>query len=122
MSRLGWIAVVFVTVSLYSSCTKDQAQRPLCMGISAGTNTYNLRVKEIMDNSCAMGGCHDAGSASGNVILDSYGPTKAAFQNKDALCTMTQQGGCLPMPQAAPKLADSLIRFVQCWAENGYTE
>ncbi len=75
-----------------------------------------------MDGNCATIGCHDAIFASGGVTLTDYSNTKIAFESKSALCTIKQSGNCLPMPQGGAKLADSLITYIQCWADNGYAE
>jgi len=122
-------AFLFLTVlwsfTFYFSCTKDKTKPPLsasCSGVDSLSNTYNLKIKAILDANCAYGGCHDAGSASSSVVLDSYLATKSSFQNKPCLCTIKQSGGCLPMPQGSDKLADSLITYIQCWSERGYPQ
>ena len=125
MKKIVWLASVLVIITGYYSCTKDKAQQPLsviCTGVDSATNTYNLQIKPILDGNCGYSGCHSTATASSNVILDNYADSKAAFQNKDALCTITQTGGCLPMPQGSAKLADSLITYVQCWSERGYPQ
>lgn len=125
MKKFVWLAVAFVTIAFYNSCTKDKAQPPIvstCTGVDSATNTYNLRIKAIMDNSCAMSGCHDAGTASGSVLLDTYAATQTSFQTKTCLCAIQQTGSCNPMPQGSAKLADSLITYIQCWSERGYPQ
>lgn len=125
MKKTLWLSAVLVTFTFYYSCTKDKTQKPVattCSGVDSASNTYNLRIKGIMDNNCAMGGCHDAASANSLVILDTYAATKNSFQTKTCLCAMKQDGSCLPMPQGADKLADSLITYIQCWTENGYPQ
>lgn len=125
MKKFLLFFLCFIAITFYYSCTKDKAKPPLsssCTGVDAATNTYNIRIKAILDANCGYGGCHDAGTASSNVILDSYTASKAAFQNRNGLCTIKQTGGCLPMPQGQPKLADSLITYIQCWSESGYAQ
>lgn len=125
MKKLLLPFAFLVCVTFYYSCTKDKAQQPLsvvCTGVDSATNTYNLQVKTILDGNCGYSGCHSTATASSNVILDNYADSKSAFQNKDALCTITQTGGCLPMPQGYDKLADSLITYIQCWSERGYPQ
>lgn len=126
MKKLVLLCAVLVTIGFYNSCTKDKAAPPLsmeCTGVGSATNTYNLQIKTILDANCGYGGCHDATTASSQVILDSYLASKTAFQNKNALCNIKQEGGCaLLMPQGQPKLADSLITYIQCWSERGYPQ
>ena len=111
----------------YSSCSKDKTEPPqttTCSGVDSSTNTYNLRIKGIMDTYCAYSPCHDAtfGIASGGVYLHDYATTKTAFQTQSALCSIKHGSGCEPMPNTGGKLADSLITYIECWAQNGYAQ
>ncbi len=124
---LALVAVVGFFAVFYSSCAKDKAQKPQplsCTGINPDSNTYTLNVKAILDYNCAYGGCHDHASAptSSNVDLEGYSATKATFQGRNVFCSLNHGTGCLPMPQSLPKLADSLITYLQCWADNGYPQ
>lgn len=121
------LIVTIVLLGIYS-CTKDQTGKPVsvdCAAVDASANTYNLRVGTILNNSCGTAtGCHDVDNyqSNGNVRFDTYETSKDGFLNKSALCTIKQTSGCVAMPQGAPKLADSLITNIQCWAENGYAQ
>lgn len=119
------VLVTTIAVALIQSCAADKSPQPNevdCSSIDTATNTYALSIKPILDNNCAGGGCHDAGSASSGVNLEGYQASKNAFETKPVLCTVKQSGGCVPMPIGAPKLADSLITKLQCWAANGYPQ
>lgn len=124
MKNITGILVVLFCITGYYSCTKDKAAKPALVGCAAvdSLNTYNLRIKGILDANCATAGCHDAIYASSGVDLSTYATSKTAFETKSALCTIKQDGNCLPMPQGSSKLADSLITYIQCWSENGYQE
>jgi len=121
-----WFLVLTVVLMMgFYSCTKDKTTIPQatsCSGVNSATNTYNLKVKAILDYYCGYAGCHDAGTATSNVILDSYASSKTSFQNTTCMCAIKQQGGCIPMPQGSGKLADSLITYIECWANNGYPQ
>lgn len=125
MKKFVWLSAIFGCICLYSACTKDKTQQPVpttCNGIDSATNTYNLRIKSILDANCAAVACHDAIFGNSGVILDNYANSKNAFETKNTLCAIKQESGCNPMPQGAPKLADSLITYIQCWTQNGYPE
>lgn len=114
-----------LSVFLLFSCAKDKAQKPAdidCTTIDQSVNTYNLKIKTILDDNCASVGCHDAIFASGGANLSTYDGSKAAFQAGNVLCTVKQEQGCLPMPQGGSKLADSLITYLQCWSEKNYPQ
>jgi|ERR1043165_8611645 hypothetical protein len=127
MKKFLWLTVVLFVICFYYSCTKDKTQAPAdttCIAVDSTTNTYNQRIKLILDANCAYVGCHDAQFHSGGVILATYNDAKTAFENMDALCSIKQEGAsqCEPMPQGSPKLADSLITYIQCWAGNNYPQ
>ncbi|HLP20124.1 MAG TPA: hypothetical protein VK174_07485 [Chitinophagales bacterium] len=125
MRKFAWVSVVLGCMFFAYSCTKDKTPPPAnttCTSVDSVANTYNLRIKAILDVNCATVACHDAVFYNSGVILDNYTNSKAAFESKPSLCAIKQEGGCLPMPQGADKLADSLITYIQCWAENGYPE
>jgi hypothetical protein len=108
----------------FISCTKDQTKPKQvldCAAINTLDNTWNLSVKNIMDNSCALPACHDASSA-GQINLLSYSSAKTAFQTRAMLCAIKHEGGCITMPLGRPKLDDSLIAKIECWAGNNYPE
>lgn len=119
--------VLVVLIALYYSCTKDHTSLPVitpnaCAADSVG-NTYNLRIKGIMDDNCAYAPCHDAAHATRNmgVDLSSYSGTVDAFTNKNALCAI-KNAGCEFMPQGGTKLDDSTIAHLDCWQQAGYPQ
>lgn len=120
------VAVLALSLTTtYYSCTKDKTNAPDntdCTLVDAATNTYDLKIKTIMDDNCAFSGCHNAASARSGVVLDSYIETKNAVANKDVLCAIRHANGCEPMPSPSDKLADSLITFIACWKNNGYPQ
>jgi hypothetical protein len=128
MKNILSLLVVLFCTTCYYSCTKDKAAKPAdiaCAGIDS-LNTYNLRIKDILDGNCAYVGCHNNTNpnipASDGFALNTYAVAKAGFETTSSLCAIKQEGGCLPMPQGGDKLADSLITYIQCWTENGYPE
>ncbi|MBK8699728.1 MAG: hypothetical protein IPN29_09325 [Saprospiraceae bacterium] len=88
-----------------------------CTDIDADQNTYDNRVKVILDGSCAFAGCHDAGTASNGIILDSYTGAKKEFVSGNALCAIYHD--CTPMPQGSDKLSVEIIEELTCWVKNG---
>lgn len=126
MRKLVGLGVFIALAVFIHSCTKDVAQKPTaidCNGVNADSNTYNITIKPILDNYCAYGGCHDAFTKESGVNLSDYSNVVSAFENKSALCTIKHESGCgVGMPYNDPKLADSLITYIECWANNGYAQ
>src|SRR5687767_14562008 len=129
MRKLLLFVPVLIAVIFYNSCTKDKAQKPvppLCDSVNAATNTYNLRIKTIVDTYCGdQPLCHDATNhpfLGNNIPIYDYATAKEVFQNGKGLCAIKHEQGCFPMPNSGVKLADSLITYIQCWAESGYPQ
>ncbi len=122
MKKLLLFTVVALFTLFYNSCTKDKTPVPPDCTQRDTLNTYTKSVKEIMDNHCAIGGCHDDATAFSGVRLDTYENTvDAARNNPKFFCVIDHS--CTPvMPWLLPKLADSLITKIQVWKENCYAQ
>ncbi|MBK9337523.1 MAG: hypothetical protein IPM98_13515 [Lewinellaceae bacterium] len=111
----------------WAGCKKDDKNPDYiseanCTAVDANTNTYALAIKSIMDNSCALGGCHDAGTKSEGVDLSTYAGTKTAFETQDLLCSVNHGSDCEPMPKGGTKLSADVLSRLACWAKNGYAQ
>lgn len=125
MKKILFPFLIIAALFGVASCTQDKAAQPNtidCSTLDPSTNTYALSIQPIMAGNCAYAGCHSTLDAASNVILDGYAATKTSFETKPVLCTVKQAGGCVPMPSGGPKLADSLITKLQCWANSGYPQ
>ncbi len=100
----------------------DYASQANCSSLPAAVTSYELVVKPILDNSCAIGGCHDATTAAEGIDLTEYGKSKNAFENKQVLCSVHHGDGCVAMPQGTSKLDDATINVLDCWVKNDYPE
>ena len=122
--------MMLIASCLFNSCTKDKALPPVsvtCLWLDTSSNTYNFRIGAIIETNCGSArGCHDASNyaiSGGNVPIYDYTTTKDAFQNRKGLCAIKHEIGCISMPYTPfPQLADSLIKYIQCWTENGCPE
>jgi hypothetical protein len=114
------MALLAMLSSLYS-CSKDKTEHPTATFCdTTQTYTYTIHVKPILDNSCAVSGCHNTAGAASGVVLDNYTDAKNATEKGRVICAMKYSTGCYPMPPSG-KLPDSLIRMVECWANTGFS-
>jgi len=93
-----------------------------CSAVVTNTNTYTLAIKTIMDNSCALGGCHDSVTKEHDLDLSTYSGVKFGFQSHDLLCAVNHGSGCEPMPEGGSKLSQAVLDRLACWAKNGYIQ
>ena len=122
-----FLAIAILSIIFYTnSCKKDSTSSELSQYTNAVTcneaddtlNTYNHKIKTILDNNCATGGCHDAGTQSKGRDYSNYSASKSAL-DASAFCAINH-GSCNAMPQGAPKLSDADIHDLTCWAKNNY--
>jgi len=91
--------------------------------------SYNLNIKTIIDNSCALGGCHINGG-DGPGVYTNYSNLVPFFEDGSFERTVIEQRNDpnIGMPpdwsnNGAPKdLTEDQIELVKCWIEAGYPE
>jgi hypothetical protein len=87
-------------------------------GVSVDTVnvTFAKTIKPLLEINCV--GCHQTGSASGNVVLDSYANVKTYIDNKKMWGAITYSTGYSAMPPSQ-KLTDCQLVVVKKWIDKG---
>lgn len=108
---------------LTTSCSKDIAPNPddIIANCDSTSITYNIHIKPILDNSCALSGCHDALMQYGGYDFSDYPNAKRSMTSYTLDC-INHRNGASPMPYQASKLSDSLIVQIETWVATGYCE
>lgn len=78
--------------------------------------TFSVSVKSILDNYCL--GCHNASTASGGAVFDSYTDLLPWVQSGQLMGDVKQLSGFFPMPPGT-KLNDCDIAKLQKWVNDG---
>ncbi len=127
---IGAFALVF-SVFYTSACTKDKLPEPMagdeCLTLDA---TYNGAVKAIIDETCAVSGCHVAGGGSPGNFSDFAGlepflnDAPNGFRDRVIVLRTDASSGMPPDYAAASpiNLTDEQLEIVKCWADAGYPE
>jgi len=84
--------------------------------VDATNPTFVKVIKPIIDVNCL--GCHQAGSASGNIRLDTYASIKSQVDNGRLWGSIAQLQGFSPMPQSR-KLSDCELTAFKTWIDKG---
>lgn len=117
---------LFASVILVNACKKEDEEEhdaayytasANCSAVVDSLNTFTLSVKAIMENSCAVTGCHNATTKADGIDLADYATAKDEFLNAEALCTINHD--CEAMPKGGSKLSDAVIAQLTCWVKNG---
>ena len=119
----GMIKSVVCFSLILFSCTKDVGKRAVAKVFTfcdTQNVTYNSSVKNILDQNCAISGCHSG--IGPNILLDTYTTARFEFESGKGFCAINFSNGCQPMPYpiGSPKLSDSLIMVLNCWRDKGF--
>ncbi len=112
------LSVAVVAAILLAACGGKESPIPAvdCTGVSP---TYTNAVKDIFDNSCATGGCHDAATKESGYDLSDYAGSKAASTKDNLLGSINHTSGFEAMPKGSAKLSDAEIKIITCWVDSG---
>jgi hypothetical protein len=108
------ITGLFFAMTGLISCEKDPVEPGDCDVVP----TYTADIKPILDASCAKSGCHDAITAQNGVNLSTYATASAISQEARFLGVIQHKAGFPQMPFDGPKLPQSQIDLLTCWAQN----
>lgn len=101
-----------------SSCTKNKVPLPALNSECPDTIRYQTFVQPLISTNCTTSGCHDATSASGGYVFETYSQIGT---NADIILKAIRHDG-IQMPKNLPKLADSLATKLNCWIVQGKLE
>ncbi|XZF12517.1 hypothetical protein ACTHGU_12050 [Chitinophagaceae bacterium MMS25-I14] len=103
-----------------SSCYFDKAEKlyPASACDVSGV-TYASTIAPIMAQNCTTSGCHDAATASGGYVLDSYSGVQAVASSGRLMGAVKHESGFSAMPQNANQLDACTINKLQTWVDAG---
>ena len=131
MKNIRSLKVVIVLASLavlvgLGSCYRDKADQVYpgtgTTGGSCDTSniTYSGTIKAIVDQHCAITGCHNGTGPYGAYDMTTYqGIYTNCVQNNKLLGSIRHDAGFVAMPQSEPKLDDCTINKITSWVNNG---
>lgn len=107
---------------IITSCVKDEGKAPapatpVIPASACDTITYTKHVKQIIDVTCAIDGCH--GGTTSNPLLTSYDQVKDRA-DADRIRIRAIDANQSPMPPAGnPALTAAQKDLITCWLNNG---
>lgn len=114
------IGALLLFILISSGCYYDKYNKlypPVTVSTCDSVNvTYSVTVRGILDSYCM--GCHDAATASGSAILDSYSNVLPWAQGGQLMGDVKQLSGFFQMPPGS-KLSDCDIAKLQKWVNDG---
>lgn len=128
MKKLALLLGLALGITLaISSCKKEEEvansvyfSRVDCTEADDTLNTYNGKIKTILDTHCAISSCHKGSNAKEGKDYSTYANAVSSFDG--TLCAVYQEGSCEPMPDGDPKLSDADLHDLTCWAKNNFPQ
>lgn len=115
------LVIIFVTVILVTSCTKENEEnlqskinQPLCDTLNM---TFAKDVLPIITLNCYS--CHGNGNIQGGMNLDGFARIKRQVDNNLLLNVIKHSPGFSQMPQGQPRLAQCDINKIEAWVNRG---
>ena len=111
-------------ILLLAACYSDKEDQ-LYTAPSTGTgcDTANIsfatHIQPIMNQYCAISGCHDAVTKSFTHDLSSYAGVKSSAERGRFLPSIKHESTYLPMPKGMAKLGDCEITKITAWINAG---
>ncbi len=118
--RFAILGLCLLTVLIYSSCSKDKTPQITVVQppppVFVDTISFSGEVHPIIQQNCAVSGCHNSAGSGGYVLLN-Y--TQISTNSTIILKAIKHEPGVIQMPQFSPKLADTTIAKVEQWIIQG---
>jgi hypothetical protein len=114
------LSTFFASIVILSSCYKDNKEDLYNTGTNCDTNiiSWNKDIQPIVQNSCALSGCHNTTTPSAGYDFTTFSGVKLMVDNNrfyDVISSGT-------MPKGASKLDDCSIEKIKIWIRNGALE
>lgn len=114
--RIAFIFFVGTSLVLINACTKDSVAEEEVDADCSETISFQSDINQMIQQSCATSGCHDAGAASQGYVFEDY---EQIADNADIMLkTIRHESGVANMP-IGDKLSDNFIEKFFCWIEQG---
>jgi len=115
MKKAYYFFILLLSASLYLGCGDDEVVEP---DACTDTVSYATDITPIINNACAVAGCHVAGFPNG--AYEDYAGLKAAADN-GSLRIQVVSTKVMPLenPNGPSTLTDAEIQLFDCWIADG---
>ena len=112
------IKFIMFGLVIFSACYYDSSENLYPQTDCVTTNlSLETDIVPILQYNCYV--CHSASANNGNVTLEGYSELMVYVNNGKLLGSIKHNGGFIPMPQNAAKLASCDIAKIEQWIKDG---
>jgi hypothetical protein len=121
MKRILSITTLLLLTASFTGCYYDKEEE-LYAGsggpcITVNTS-YTADISVILQRNGCLG-CHNAASASGNIVLEGYANVKAVTTTGQLYGSVSHTGNYSPMPKSGNKISACDIQKIKAWTDAG---
>lgn len=111
------ISSLVIAVLFISGCYYDKGDLLNHVAATTDCSTVNAKfstnILPLIQSKCASSGCHDAATAAGNTVLETYTQISSKTDRINQRCVVEKT-----MPAGAPLNATE-ISYLSCWISSG---
>lgn len=115
----NWLPVLILCLGVFAiSCGDDEEQPGPAIDCTGSDPSYATDIKPIIDNTCALVGCHVENFLQGDYTT--YEGLKANVDNGTVSDRVIQNREMPPEGTTGPtELTEAQIRLINCWIADG---
>lgn len=114
MKHFFYSTVCFLSLTMFA-CTNDseEEQQDMMDQVDCSMVTFQDNIANIINNNCAISGCHVSGTG-----LPDY-TQNSVIEDKASLIKARTSAGTMPPASSGLTLSQSQIDDIACWVDNG---
>lgn len=113
------LTLLLLTI-LIASCTSSEVSNDDPVVIDPTQKiTYEKDVKNIINNSCAVSGCHTGSNPPAGILLTTYNQVRSQAENGNLIARMNNSSNPMPPTGILPSSTRSVI---DQWKADGFLE
>lgn len=114
------LTFLFVLAFLIANCTSSEVANDDPVVIDPTQKvTYEKDVKNIINNSCAVSGCHIGSNPPAGILLSTYNQVRSQAENGNLIARMNNSSNPMPPTGILPSSTRSVI---DQWKADGFLE
>ncbi len=119
MKKLNLTLLLVLSISIMSCSSSEVSNEDPVVVDPTAKVTYEKDVKNIINNSCAVSGCHTGSNPPAGILLNTYNQVRSQAENGNLIGRINN--GSNPMPPTG-LLPGSTRSIIDQWKADGFLE
>lgn len=119
MKTLNLSLLLILSITILSCSSSEVANEDPVVIDPTQKVTYEKDVKNIVNNSCAVSGCHTGSSPAAGISLNTYNQVRSQAENGNLIGRINSSSNPMPPSGQLPSATRSII---DQWKDDGFLE